>query len=656
MANVLRNVLVFSLIALIAAAGAFAGSTGKVRGKLTNKKDKSAVPFAVVQIDGTTMGAQADANGEFMIINVPPGIYSITAQLAGWGAVKTTNVEVRVDATAEVNFVMEESVIETEAQIVVAERDLLRVGETSDMRQITAESIKNMPVSTVADLLKVQVGVVERFGQIHFQGGRSNEVSYVVDGVQVKDPLGGRGAVDQAMNLSNNVVEDLQIIKGGYDAEYGNATSGIVNITTKAGSAVTHAELEYLTDDFGTNILRKSSNNFDRVEFNLGGPDPIFSNNILPKLGINWFTDKVFYSIQAAGEKTDDYVSYKDYFTSATQRSFKSRSILGLFNLNDRMQNSYEAHVSVRYEASPNIRLNFRYNGSWDNTTTFDWAHIYVPAYAPVVTENTSTYSAQLTHQIDKSTYYTVQFSRYNRDYTEKPGDPDNPGEGKVPGDFLQADQYETFQDRNGNGKFDSPEPFINANGDTTSAGNFYTFGDAFDVFLRKDDNGDPIIGYWPEYSYDDGTSSDRPVNGRYQGMHNSQGDDNSVDTILTDWNGNGVVDLYDSEQFVDLNGDGKWNAGDVLTGDTNGNGVYDLARADVTNVDVAEPYTDGDLVLGEPFTDVNLNGVYDAGIDIFTMAVDPAVNQDLNRNSRYDSPTDPWLPGTPFRDLNGNG
>ena len=644
MANVLRNVLVFSLVALIAATGAFAGSTGKVRGKLINKKDKGSVPFAVVQIDGTSMGAQADPNGEFIIINVPPGIYSITASLNGWQSVRMTNVEVRVDATAEVNFTMEESVVETEAQIVVAERDLLRVGETSDMRQITAETIKNMPVSTVSELLKVQVGVVERFGQIHFRGGRSNEVTYVVDGVQVKDPLGGRGAVDQAMNISNNVVEDMQIIKGGFDAEYGNATSGIVNITTKAGSSVTTAELEYLTDDFGTNILRKSSNNFDRMEFNLSGPEPLLANNILPKLGINWFTDKVFYSVQAAGEKTDDYVSYKDYFTSATQRGFKSRSILGLFSLDDRMQNSYEAHVNVRYEASPNIRLNLRYNGSWDNNTTFAWSHIYVPAYAPVVNENSSTYSAQLTHQIDKSTYYTVQLSRYNRDYKEQPGDPNNPGEGKDPGDYLQADVYESFQDRNGNGKFDSPEPFINANGDTSWAhgGDFYTFGDAYSA----------PNGLWPLTSQE-ADQEYRGVDSRVVGARNST---TLVDTILTDWNGNGVVDLYDSEQFVDLNGDGKWNAGDVLISDTNGNGLYDESRADITNIDRAEPFTDGDVVLGEPFTDVNLNGVYDAGIDIFVMAVDPAVNQDLNRNSKYDGPKDAWLPGTPFRDLNGNG
>ncbi len=644
MANVLKSGLVLMVIAIFAAASVFAGSTGRVKGKIINKKTKEAVPFAVVQIDGTTMGAQADPNGEFLIINVPPGMYSITANLTGWTPVRTEQVEVRVDATVTVDFAMEESIVETEAQIVIAERDLLRVTETANLRQITAENIKNMPVATVADLLKAQVGVVERFGQIHIRGGRSNEVTYVVDGVAVKDPLGGRGAVDQAMNISNNVVEDLQIIKGGFDAEYGNATSGIINITTKAGSDVTKAEMEYFTDDFGTGILNKNSNNYDRGEFNLSGPDPILANRLLPKLGINWFTDKVFYSVQAAAEKTDGYISYKDYFTPTTQRSFKSRSILGLFDLQDRMQNSYEAQVNVRVEASANIRLNLRFRGSWDNNTTFAWSHIYVPSYAPIVNEESATYSAQLTHQIDKSTYYIVTLSRYNRNYTEQPGDPKRPGEGKDPGDFIQATQYEGYLDRNGNGVFDSPEPFINANGDTSWAwgGDFYTFGDAYAT----------PGGLWPLVSQE-ADREFRGVDSRMVGQRNSS---TLVDTIFTDWNGNGVIDFYESEQFVDVNGDGKWNSGDLLITDTNRNGVYDRDRSDITNIDVGEPYTDGDVILGEPFTDVNLNGVYDAGIDIFVMAVDPAVNQDLNRNSKYDGPKDAWLPGTPFRDLNGNG
>ena len=69
-----------------------------------------------------------------------------------------------------------------------------------------------------------------------------------------------------------------------------------------------------------------------------------------------------------------------------------------------------------------------------------------------------------------------------------------------------------------------------------------------------------------------------------------------------------------------------------------------------------AEPFIDGDSVIGEPFSDLNGNNIYEPGIDGFVIALDPDVNQDLNHNGRYDGPLQPWSPGIPFLDKNGNG
>jgi hypothetical protein len=66
-----------------------------------------------------------------------------------------------------------------------------------------------------------------------------------------------------------------------------------------------------------------------------------------------------------------------------------------------------------------------------------------------------------------------------------------------------------------------------------------------------------------------------------------------------------------------------------------------------VVDDSILEPYEDGDVNLGEPFTDLNKNGVYDSGIDDF---------EDLNGNGKYDGPNDPWTPGVPFQDRNSNG
>jgi outer membrane receptor protein involved in Fe transport len=663
-AKVFMRIVIIAVIAMFTASTVFAGTTGKLRGKVVNKKTKEAIPSVPVQIAGTTMGALTDANGEYMIINVPPMMYSIVVKAVGFIQVTAEQVEVTVDHTTVQDFTIEETAIEVTGYTVTAQRDLLKISETQNVRQLTAESIKNMPVTTVQELLSIQVGVVKRGGQIHFRGGRSNEVTYVVDGVSIKDPLGGLGAVDQAMNISGNVIEDMQIIKGGFDAEYGNATSGIVTIATKTGSDVTTGHLAYYTDDFGTKILNGSSYNYDRLEFNISGRDPVLSEKVLPRLGINWFSDKLYYAISGAANKSDGYVNYKQYFTETTKRRFKERSILGLFNLEDRMSNDYEAQIKLRWQASPKIKVLANYRGSWNERTVFQWNYRYTPATAPIEREESAIYSLQLTHQLDKSTYYEFTLSHFNRGYLQKPGDPNNPGDGLNPDQFLQFDEWEYYYDRNNNGKFDSPEPFINVNGDTSWVwgGPFYTFGDAYvatpntPIFTSRFPFGPTP---WPAAHYQVGpTGSDntpeyRGVDAGLQGWANSS---SRVDTVLTDWNGNGRVDFYESEPFVDLNGDGKWNAGDYVLQDTNNNGSYDADRASVINVDSPEPFTDGDKVIGEPFIDVNLNGVYDEGIDIFRASPDPTLNMDLNRNSKYDGPNDPWSPGLRFQDLNGNG
>lgn len=652
--KVFMKVLIVAVLAMFAASSVFAGTTGKIKGKVINKKTKEPIPSAPVQIEGTTMGALTGPDGDYMIINVPPKTYSLVSKPVGYVPMKVEGVEVTVDHTTTQDLMLEETTIQIkDAQVVTAERDLLRLTETQNMRQLTAESIKEMPVTTVQELLQIQVGVVKQGGQIHVRGGRSNEITYIIDGVSIKDPLGGSGAVDEAMNISGNVIEDMQVIKGGFDAEYGNATSGIVNINTKAGSDVTTGSLQYHTDDLGTPILNKNSYNYDRLEFNLSGRDPFLADKVLPKLGINWFAEKLYYQLQCAADKSDDYANYKQYFTSKTNRDFKKRSVLGLFDLEDRMTNKYEAQVKLRWQATPKIKVTGTYRGSWTDATTFQWNYRYTPKTAPVERDWAGVYSMELTHQIDKSTFYELRFSRNFRNYKVMPGDPNNPGEGLTPGDFLLYDEYEYYYDRDGDGSYDSPEPFINVNGDTSWYWQmpFYTFGDAYLPTAASDPYGYPR---WPLVEYE--------LLPEYRGVRaNTSGKPNSspnIDTIYTDWNGNGLTDFYESEPFVDLNGDGKWNVGDYLYPqyDTNNNGVYDPDRGPVTNQDRPEPYTDGDKSLGEPFIDVNNNNIYDNGIDIFLYRADEATNMDLNRNSQYDGPDATWTPGIPFQDLNGNG
>jgi outer membrane receptor protein involved in Fe transport len=629
-------------IMLLAVTQIEASSTGKLKGKVTDKHSNEPLPFAVIQIDGTTIGKLSNSDGEYLFMDLSPGVYSVTARMVGKHAVTMKNVEIRGGYSTTRNFELEDSVLVVKGIEVTSQRDQIDVGNVGNGDFFEGRKIARLPADDISQVIGNAPGVVKSGDGIHLWGGRTGETGMSVDDIMVKDMLAGRGGKDLLMNIATRDIQEVQITRGGAPAEQGNATSGFVQVTTKPPADTTAGRLAYFTDSFRTKILDKNSVNFDRMEFSLTGPDPLFTSRLLPLLGLK-VPGGVNYSISGALDKADGYANYKQYFNEVTRRDFGQRSVLGLFNLTDRMKNAYEASAKLNWQAGNGIKIAFNYRGSWDDYTQFQWDYRYTPATAPVIHRQAAAYSLRLTHQLNTSTFYEIILSRFNSDYREQPGDPDHPGRGLTPDQFLLADQYETFYDRNGNGRYDSPEPFVNANGDTSVTGHpYYTFGDSY---LRQP--GAPVLPAPPN------DPEWRGVDARYQGQRNSS---TLVDSILTDWNGNGAVDFYESEPFVDLNGDGRWNDGDYLLRDTNGNGVYDQQRGAVINIDQPEPYEDGDVRLGEPFGDVNLNGVYDQGIDIFILSPQVALNMDLNHNSKYDGPSDSWSPGLPFRDLNGNG
>lgn len=647
-AQILVALFLFTFLTNIA----FAGTTGKISGVVVDKKTNEGLPGAVVQLDGTTIGAQTNPDGEYVILNVPPKVYTVKIRLVGYKTQVVSDVTVETDKTFRLNAELEETVIEGEDQYVTAKVDQIKVDEVQSIRTVGSAEIEAMPVQDVDQILSYQVGVVVRNGEIHIRGGRSGEVSYVVDGVETRDPLGGMGATDIGINLNSNSLQEVQVIKGGFDAEYGGVMSGVVNVVTREGDLqLTKGRFQYMTDNFRADQLNDYSNNYDEIQFQLSGPEPFLSQQLLPALGIDYFREKLAYFINVDVSKTDGYIAYNDYAPTLNQRSFRTHDFLGM-TIHDRQYNSYQIQTKLTFNPSAGIKLTLNYNGRWDRNNPYNggsWVYRYTPATAEYVKENKQVFSATFSHQLNQSTFYEILLSRVQSGYVTTPNDPNNPGEGLKPNDFLLYDKWEYYQDTNGNGRYDAPEPFINANGDTTYLGTgSYTNGDA--------------LGFsdLPDYLYNMSDYWNSLGQSFYDNYKNVPWDQAQLlfDTIYYDWDKDGYIDNADGEPYVDLNGNGQWDAGDFFYWgyDTNGNGVYDADRGQIVNVDQPEPYTDGDINLGEPFVDVNQNGVYDQGIDQFVMSSDPAINMDLNRNSQYDGPNTAWTPGVPFQDLNGNG
>jgi Ca-activated chloride channel homolog len=197
---------------------------GTVSGIVTDSKTGAPLAAVAVQVVGTTSGTLTDASGKYTIVGIVPGSYTLKASLVAYASQEIMSLTVTAGNTTQQDFQLAPMTIACDKpQIVTAERDLLRLTETQNQRQLSTGSVKNMPVATVQELLQTQAGVVSRGGQVHMHGSPSNEVPYVVDGVSIKDPLGGSGAVEQESNISGRVTENMQIVRGGFDAEYGNA-------------------------------------------------------------------------------------------------------------------------------------------------------------------------------------------------------------------------------------------------------------------------------------------------------------------------------------------------------------------------------------------------------------------------------------------------
>lgn len=203
----------------------FAGTTGKIAGKVIDATNGEPVIGANIIIVGTSLGAAADFDGNFFIINIPPGKYEIKTSSIGYNTVIIQNVKVSVDQTTKLNFELQEEAIKMGDVIVIATRPIIQKDLTSTQSIISGEDIAMLPLETVQSVVNLQAGVIDG----HFRGGRIAEVTYLIDGVSTNDVFTGL----PSMEADVNSIQEIQVLTGTFNAEYGDALSGIVNQITK---------------------------------------------------------------------------------------------------------------------------------------------------------------------------------------------------------------------------------------------------------------------------------------------------------------------------------------------------------------------------------------------------------------------------------------
>ena len=391
----MNRALSIAAILLLCAAVAEAGTTGKIAGRVINE-DGDPLSSANVVVEGSPLGAMADMDGYYYILNVSPGTYRVAASYIGYETVVQTDVSVRIDLTTNADFRLSREAIAAEAVVIIAERSPVERDVTSTVKNIGSDEIESIPVTTVTDVLGLQTGIIRTGGNLHVRGGRSGELAYMIDGHRIEDPVMG----DIPTDINKDAIQQVELITGTFNAEYGNAMSGVVNIVTKENMGEYRGNVAYRTTALG---IEKESDNLGEqyVEGYASGPIPgiknagfLFSGRVIRE--DSYFESGVLGDDgQPTGEFSGEPFGYdnrNNVFGKLTLRPFEKGKLSFSYNYDDR---------------------------EWQG---YDHDYKYIPDSAYVRTRESHLISAVFTHTPSNNLFYELRGSLYDFDFLQNYG------------------------------------------------------------------------------------------------------------------------------------------------------------------------------------------------------------------------------------------
>lgn len=261
----------------------FAGEYGRITGKVVDKETGEPLIEAEVTVNEINLTVTTDENGEYIVPFLKPGTYTIHIVFVSYDIYEYTNVRVNADQTTVLDVAMRPHVINGMYHVLNMKDQLIDFSQTSSSQTIISEEIERLPVTTIDEIIKLQPEIIESDFGLHLRGGGYDEITYYLDGITIMSPYYTGW---QHARINPSAVEEISIISSGYDAEYGDVFSGIVNIITKQGGVKTKGHFNYLTD--GLFPGDKLNFGYDFYDFSLGGPIPkvsqiryFFSGNIM---------------------------------------------------------------------------------------------------------------------------------------------------------------------------------------------------------------------------------------------------------------------------------------------------------------------------------------------------------------------------------------
>ena len=263
------------VIALVFPLALFAGTQGKIKGKVVDSQSGEALVGASVAIVGTSFGSTTDVNGEYIISHVEVGTYVVRATYIGYQQVTMSNIGVSSDMTSEANFKLPLIGVVGQEVVIVARRPLINKSSTNAVRLVDADEIANLPARGIDVAIRTQPGVVQRNnGDTYIRGSRPDQTIYTLEGVGINNELSG---TTRSVRITDAAVEQIQVQSGGYPAEFPGANGGIVSTSLKTGTEKYVVSLQGESDNYtsqGKKSLGGYSYGYSDYTMTIGGPIP----------------------------------------------------------------------------------------------------------------------------------------------------------------------------------------------------------------------------------------------------------------------------------------------------------------------------------------------------------------------------------------------
>jgi len=544
----IKNKSFLSYLFLISITFLFSGTEGQIRGKVTNVEGENLIG-AQIYIEELGLGAVADLEGNYIILNIPVGTYAVKASMISYRAVEVAGVDVIMDNTKWLNFSLDVEAIEGDIIYVSGEKALVEKGSTSKKVSINAEAIEALPIRDVSELYSLQSGVVKVEGgtrggipnqeekgleEVHVRGGRSAEIAYLMDGMYLRNPIYGGIGTGTRLNLF--AVKEFDWQMGGFNAEYGDAMSAVSNWHTTSGGREFSYKFKYETSLVGQAL----GSHYDELrgynDYNLGfgGTVPLIKK-------LNYWISAQYTNKENYRVLQFDSLAYipNDPGNKINKENMVQPwdDVVGFRGFG--MDNTWDVFGKLGYKFTNQIRFSFSYWLLDSHRKIFSPTFMYWDAGQNELFRDTKRYAVELNHSLSPKTFYSLRLSNFEQETFQGVRMRDSDSDG-FPDWFEWS--HGAGERKNGEGNRSISDPY------NQYVVPYTNFGDSV-FYTRRDGNGPEewTSGWYYRDVDNDGKNDVVPGNYNWD-----------VAEPFGDINRNGVFDSG-IDILEDSNGDGQW-------------------------------------------------------------------------------------------------